>query len=85
MKIPPNIDETEQRIAAFEVVRREALRSGRTARAVLSLIRLSDPPTQPERLVLAAIRLLRSPHAIMPQPCKTIEEWRMRYGAIGHD
>jgi hypothetical protein len=79
MKIPPNIDETEQRIAAFEVVRREALRSGRTARAVLSLIRLSDPRTQPERLVLAAIRLLRSPHAIMPHPCKTIEEWRERY------
>lgn len=69
----------EQQAAALEIVRREALRSGRPIRAVLSLIRLSDPPTQAERLLLAAVRLLRSPHAIMPHPCSSMDEWRAKY------
>jgi hypothetical protein len=72
---------TEREAAALEIVRREALRSGRPVRSVLSLIRLSDPPTQREQLLLAAVRLLKSPHAIMPQPC-TLQEWLARYGHI---
>jgi hypothetical protein len=76
----PSTASADQLAAALEVVRRDALRSGRTPRAVLSLIRLSNPPTQSERLLLAAVRLLRSPHAIMPHPCRTVGEWTQRYG-----
>ena len=73
---------TEQQAAALEIVRREALRSGRGIRAVLSLIRVSDPPTQSENLLLAALRLLRSPHVIMPHPCATFDEWLARYAPL---
>jgi hypothetical protein len=45
------------------------------------LIRVSDPPTRFERLQLAAARLTRSPVAIMPHKCKTIDEWMKRYAA----
>jgi hypothetical protein len=69
----------QQAAAALEVIRREALRTGRTPRAVLSLIRLSNPPTPSKRLLLAAIRLLRSPHVIMPHPCATFGDWLTRY------
>lgn len=69
----------EQQAAALEIVRREALRSGRGIRAVLSVVRVSEPPTKSEQLVLKALRLLRSPHAIMPHICNSIEEWRARY------
>jgi hypothetical protein len=75
----PSTENEDRLAAAFEVIRREALRSGRSPRAVLSLIRLSDPPTQSESLVLAAIRLLRAPHAIMPHPCATFGDWLARY------
>ena len=37
---------------------------------MLSLDRLSEPPTKSEQLLLAAVRLLRSPHVIMPHACK---------------
>ena len=70
---------TEQQIAALEVARRESLRSGRSLRAVLSLVRLSQPPTKSEQLLLTAVRLLRSPHAIVPHPCATFDEWLARY------
>jgi hypothetical protein len=76
---PAILGDAEQQAAALEVVRREALRSGRTARAVLSVVRMSEPPTQPERRVLAAVRLLRSPHVIMPHPCNSMKEWLTRY------
>ena len=76
-------DETEQQAAALEIVRREVLRSGRNIRAVLSLVRVSDPPAPSENLLLAAVRVLRSPHVIMPHPCKTLEEWDERYGYTG--
>jgi hypothetical protein len=67
-------DGTEQHAAALEIIRREALRSGRPVRALVDPI--ERPPTQPEQLLLAAVRLLRSPQAIMPQPCATMAEWR---------
>lgn len=77
------VSEREQQAAALEVVRREALRSGRSVRSVLSLVRVSDPRTPSEKLLLEAVRLLRSPHVIMPHPCKDLEEWTQRCAAIG--
>jgi hypothetical protein len=76
---PESIDGADQRAAALEIVRREAVRSGRTARAVLSIVRMSEPPTQPEGRILAAVRLLRSPHVITPHPCATFDDWFARY------
>ena len=43
------------------------------------VIRLSVPPTPSERLQLAAARLQRIPIAIMPMPCRTMDEWLQRY------
>jgi hypothetical protein len=71
-------DEAKAQAAALDIVRREAVRSGRGLRSVLSVVRVSAP-TKPEQLLSAAVRLLRSPHAIMPQPCATAEEWLARY------
>jgi hypothetical protein len=79
MKHSAGAGETDQQAAALEIVRREALRSDRSPRAVLSLVRVSDPPIQSEKLLLAALRLLRSPHAIMPHPCKSIQDWLAKY------
>jgi hypothetical protein len=76
-------DETEQQAAALEIVRREAIRSGRSVRSVLSLVRVSDPRTQSENLLLAAVRLLRSPHVIMPHPCDDLKAWTRRCDAAG--
>jgi len=77
-----NTGATEQQTAALEIVRREALGSGRPLRAVLSLVRVSHPPTPREELLLAAVHLLRSPHAIMPHPCATMDQWRKRYAPV---
>ena len=55
---------------AAEIVRRAG---GRT------VVHLSEPPTPVERLQLMAARLQGTPIAIMPQPCKTLEEWDRRY------
>jgi hypothetical protein len=46
---------------------------------VLSLVRLSEPPTQPELLLLAALHLLRSPHVTMPHPIMSVDEWLARH------
>ena len=77
---PGSGGEPDQEAVALEIIRREAVRSGRSARSVLSLVRVSEPPTQPESLLLAAVRLLRSPHAIMPHACATFDEWFALYG-----
>ena len=70
----------EQQAAALELIRREALRSGRTLRSVLSVVRVSDPPSRAEKLLLAALEVLHSPHAIMPHSCNSNAEWLARYG-----
>ena len=44
------------------------------------VVRLSDPPTVQERLILAAFRLAGQPFAIMPPLCSSVEEWLSRYG-----
>ena len=72
---------SEQQIAALEIIRRESLRSGRSLRSILSLIRVSDPPTKSEQLLLAAVQVLQSPHAIMPHKSATMAEWRDQYPA----
>jgi hypothetical protein len=46
------------------------------------VIRLSDPPTVQERLQLLAVRLKRSPVAIMPHKY-TMDEWIARFGSLG--
>jgi hypothetical protein len=43
------------------------------------VVHLSEPPTPLERLQLMAARLQGTPIAIMPHPCKTLEEWDRRY------
>ena len=55
---------------AAEIVRRAG---GRT------VVHLSEPPTTAERLQLLAARLQGTPIAIMPHPCKTLDEWDRRY------
>jgi hypothetical protein len=82
MKHSAGAGQTEQQAAALEIVRREALRSGRSPRSVLSLVRVSHPPTKSEQLLLSAVRLLRSPHAIMPHSCAQMEEWLARYAEV---
>jgi hypothetical protein len=44
------------------------------------VVRLSDPPTPHERLLLAACQILRHPIAIMPLSCLAVQEWSERYG-----
>ena len=44
------------------------------------VVHLSDPPTTQERLQLLAARLQRTPIAIMPHKCATMDEWTERYG-----
>jgi hypothetical protein len=43
------------------------------------VVRLSEPPTAHERLLLAACRILHHPNALMPPKCLTVEEWSERY------
>ena len=42
---------------------------------MLSLIRVSKPPTLSERLLLAAVRQLNLLHAVVPHKCKSVELW----------
>lgn len=44
------------------------------------VVHLSDPPTNRERLLLAAHRLNGKPFAIVPIPCGSVQEWISRYG-----
>lgn len=52
---------------------------------MLSLIRLSQPPTEAEKLLLASMRLLRSPHVIMPHRCRSTQEWVSHVGGHHRD
>ena len=60
---------------ALEIVRRARVRAGDAERfdGFPYVLRLSDPPT----------RLLRTPIAIVPHPCKTTDEWMARYATGG--
>jgi hypothetical protein len=63
--------------AAAEIIRRTTGADGRPP----YVIRVSNPPTNHERLKLLAARLQRTPVAIMPHKC-TMEEWIARYGRV---
>lgn len=52
---------------AAEIVRRAGVDLG-------YVVHLSDPPTNRERLLLAAHKLMGKPFAIMPEPCSSVEE-----------
>ena len=54
-----------------EIVRRAGL-SGH-------VVRVSDPPTFFEQLQLMSARLQRRPIAILPHPCRSMDEWHSRY------
>jgi hypothetical protein len=43
------------------------------------VIRVSDPITTHERLQLVAARLQKTPVAVMPHKCKSVDEWAARY------
>jgi hypothetical protein len=64
---------------AAEIIRRAAAAQGQGPTYV---VRLTAPPTWPERLQLMAARLQGTPVAIMPRPCKTVDEWIERYGGL---
>jgi hypothetical protein len=72
-----------QRAASLEIIRREALRSGRPVRSVLSLIRVSNPATRPERLLLAAAEVLQVSHAVVPHKCASTDEWIAHCRRVG--
>ena len=61
-----------------EIVRR----AGHAGDAPSYVVYVSDPPTPFERLQLLSVRLQRRPVAIMPQPCRSMDEWHARYGHL---
>ena len=78
-KPPKKRSKHSARDIAEEIVRRAIV--GEPGRERLPyVLHLSDPPTQHQRLQLAAVRLMRHPVAIMPVPCATVQEWVERYG-----
>jgi hypothetical protein len=62
---------------AAEIVRRALGSTGIPGR--IYVVRLSSPPTPKEQLQLTAARLLRSPFAVMPAKCETVEDWTRRH------
>lgn len=48
------------------------------------VVHLSDPPTNRERLLLAAHRLNGKPFAIVPRLSSSVEEWVGRYRRQSH-
>jgi len=68
----------EARDLAEEIVRR-AMAGSADGQSLPYVVRLSDPPTIQEQLLLAACRLMKRPIAIMPQVCATMREWVERY------
>lgn len=65
---------------AAEIIRRVGEANAATGGGYV--VRVSDPPTPQERLQLLAARLQRTPVAIMPHKCKTMEEWAARYSNL---
>lgn len=65
---------------AAEIIRRVTAANAETGGGYV--VRLSDPPNLNERLQLMAARLERRPVVIMPQKCKTVDEWLDRYGEL---
>jgi len=55
-----------------EIIRRAELSEGRY------VVRVSDPPTAFERLQLLSARLQRRPVAVLPHPCRSMDEWHER-------
>jgi hypothetical protein len=73
----------EARDLAAEIIRRTRATAGSSDGDSLPyVVRLSDPPTPHERLLLAACQILRHPIAIMPLSCLTVQEWFERYGKL---
>jgi hypothetical protein len=69
----------EPRDLAAEIIKRASAGNSPGRNLLPYVVRLSDPPTAHERLLLAACRILRHPIALMPAKCSTVEEWFKRY------
>lgn len=71
---------------AIELARRAAERVGHPSEysVVPYVIRVSKPLTALEKLQLKVAILLRSPIALVPHHCKTVDEWVARYGKIAN-
>jgi hypothetical protein len=67
------------RDVAEELVKRVMAESV-DGRSLPYVLHLSDPPTLEDQMRLAACRLMRQPIAIMPEACKTVDEWVERHG-----
>jgi hypothetical protein len=61
-----------------ELARRAVIAKGGTGASV-SVVRVSNPVTQAERMQLIAARLNGDPFAIMPVRCQTNAEWLQLY------
>lgn len=70
----------EARDLVAEIIKRASAGNSDGRNLLPYVVRLSDPPTAHERLLLAACRILRHPIALMPAKCSTVEEWSERYG-----
>lgn len=63
-----------------EIIRRTG--STDDALACGHVVRLHIPPTPHERMQLLAARLLKVPIVVMPDKCRTVEEWFEQYGHL---
>ena len=79
--LPPSVQLPSPRELALEIARRAAVRAGRPHSPGIMpyVVRVSNPITAFEKLQLAAARLARTPVAIMPHRCPTMDEWTARY------
>ncbi len=78
----PRRKRPDPRELALEIVRRACAGNSSGFTGMPYVVRLSDPPTSFERLQLLAARLLQTPIAIMPHPCRTADEWMQHYGKL---
>jgi hypothetical protein len=76
--MPSSHRKPDARAVAAEIIRRFNGLDGRPP----YVVRLSKPPSPSECLQLIAVRLQRTPIAIMPHRCKTADEWLERYGHL---
>jgi hypothetical protein len=63
---------------ATELARRAVIAKGGAGTSV-SVVRVSNPVTQAQRVQLIAARLQAKPFAIMPVRCRTTAEWLQLY------
>jgi hypothetical protein len=68
---------------AHEVTRRVAVRGGTTPQSLPYVVPVSNPITAFEKLQIAAAGLARTPIAVMPHHCGSVEEWCQQFASPG--